>query len=103
MNVFIYTLQDFASRFVTRCPGIYLLCAVFLPSPAQANLHHALEVTLSPGEQSITVVDTITRDGISGPLEFELHPDMTPEVLTKACAWRRWRLKHLRIRMLRRL
>ena len=71
----------FANRLALRRLGLYMACAVML-SPVRADLHHALEVRLSPAEHGIAVVDTITRDGASGPLEFDLHPDMTPEVLT---------------------
>jgi hypothetical protein len=50
--------------------------------PARADLHHALEVQLRPEAHFIAVVDVITRTGSDGTIEFDLHPDMAPEVLT---------------------
>jgi hypothetical protein len=46
-------------------------------------LHHALEVRLRPGEHAVSVIDSITLEGAGGSVEFELHPDMKPEVLTQ--------------------
>jgi aminopeptidase N len=69
-------------RLALHCVGVYLACSL-MPSAAWADLHHALEVTLDLAEHTLTVVDTITREGASGPLEFELHPGMTPEVVTE--------------------
>jgi aminopeptidase N len=71
----------FANRLALRCLGLCLACAV-LPTLTRADLHHALDVTLNPAEHTLTVVDTITRDGVSGSLEFELHPDLVPELMT---------------------
>ena len=82
MSDFNLPLQAFASLLVKRCPGLCLACAVVLP-PAWADLHHALEVRLRPGEHAVSVVDSITLDGAGGSVEFELHPDMEPEVLTQ--------------------
>jgi len=82
MSHFNTTRPAYPHRLARRRLGLCLACAV-LSSPARADLHHALEVTLDPAEQSLAVVDTITRDGIPGPLEFDLHPDLAPELLTE--------------------
>jgi aminopeptidase N len=81
MRDFNSTRLAFANRLALRCLGLCLACAV-MPTPARADLHHALEVTLNPAEHTLAVVDTITRDDASGPLEFELHPELVPELLT---------------------
>ena len=81
MSYFKYSRPGFANRLALRCLGLCLACAV-IPTPARADLHHALEVTINPAEHTLAVVDTVTRHGVSGPLEFELHPDLAPELLT---------------------
>jgi aminopeptidase N len=81
MRNFKHSRPGFANWLVLRCLGLCLAYAV-MPTLARADLHHALEVRLNPAEHTLAVVDTITRDGISGPLEFELHPDLAPELLT---------------------
>jgi len=81
MSYFKHSRPGFAHRLALRCLGLCLACAV-MPTPARADLHHALEVTLNPAQHTLAVVDTITRDGVSGPLEFELHPELAPELLT---------------------
>jgi aminopeptidase N len=68
-------------RLRLRCVGLCLAGALMI-GPARADLHQALQVTLDPAEHSLAVVDTITRKGDAGALEFELHPDMKPELLT---------------------
>ena len=82
MSDFNLSLQAFASLLAKRCLGLCLACVVVLP-PARADLHHALEVKLRPEEHAVSVVDSITLDGTGGSVEFELHPDMEPEVLTE--------------------
>jgi aminopeptidase N len=81
MNHLIPTRPASSHRRLLRGLGLYLGGALMI-SPAWADLHHALQVTLDPAEHSLVVVDTITRKGDAGTLEFELHPDMTPELLT---------------------
>jgi aminopeptidase N len=61
--------------------GLCLACAIML-TPARADLHHALQVTLNPAGHTLAVVDTVTLDKVAGTVEFELHPDMKPELLT---------------------
>ena len=82
MRYFTPTRQTYGHRLALHCLGLCLAYTV-MSSTARADLHHALEVTLDPPEHSLAVVDTITREGTSGPLEFELHPDMSPEVRTE--------------------
>jgi len=82
MSYFTPTRQAYGQRLALHCIGLCLVYTV-MSSTARADLHHALEVTLDPPEHSLTVVDTITREGTSGALEFELHPDMTPVVRTE--------------------
>jgi aminopeptidase N len=82
MRDFNPTRPAVANRLALRRLGLCLAFAV-MSSAARADLHHALEVTLDPAENSLAVVDTITRDGASGSLEFDLHPDLTPELLTE--------------------
>jgi len=82
MSYFTPTRPAYTHRLALHCLGLCLAYA-FMSSAAQADLHHALEVTLDPAEHTLAVVDTITREGASGPLEFELHPGMTPEVSTE--------------------
>ena len=82
MSDFNLSLPAIASLLVKHCLGLCLACVVVLP-PARADLHHALEVQLRPGEHAISVVDSIILDGGGGSVEFELHPDMKPEVLTQ--------------------
>ncbi len=76
----------------SRRPGVYrislgcarwaLLFRVLLPLPAWADLHHALEVVVRPEQHAIEVIDTITRPAAaSATLEFELHPDLAPEIV----------------------
>jgi aminopeptidase N len=62
---------------------MWLVCTVLLPLPARAELHHALQVRIRPQEHAIAVVDTVTRTGAGTTVEFDLHPDLAPEVLTK--------------------
>jgi hypothetical protein len=95
MRDFNSTRLAFANRLALRCLGLCLACAV-MPTPARADLHHALEVTLNPAEHTLAVVDTITRDDASGPLEFELHPELVPELLTAGV--RLENLRRIRIR-----
>jgi aminopeptidase N len=82
MNYFSPTRPASVHRPALHCFGLCLAYAV-MSSAAWADPHHALEVTLDPAEHTLAVVDTITREGASGPMVFELHPDMTPEVMTK--------------------
>ena len=81
MRYFKHFRPGFANRLALRGFGLYLACTV-MPVAARADLHHALEVTLNPVEHTLAVVDSITRDDASGPLEFELHPQLVPELLT---------------------
>jgi aminopeptidase N len=60
---------------------LFLACWMMF-TPARADLHHALQVTLNPAEHTLAVVDTITLGTAAGALEFELHPDMNPESLS---------------------
>ncbi|MGB7930897.1 MAG: M20/M25/M40 family metallo-hydrolase [Gammaproteobacteria bacterium] len=82
MKVSVLFRQPLVRQPLNRCSGVWLIFAVFLPLSAWADLHHKLEVKLRPEEHAISVVDSITLDGTGGSVEFELHPDMAPEVLT---------------------
>ena len=82
MSYFTPLRPAYTHRLTLHCIGLCLLYA-FMLSAAWADLHHALEVTLDPAEHALAVVDTISRDGTSGSLEFELHPGMSPEVATE--------------------
>jgi hypothetical protein len=63
------------------CARCALLFRVLLPLPAWADLHHALVVVVRPDQHVIEVIDTITRPATaSATLEFELHPDLAPEI-----------------------
>jgi hypothetical protein len=62
-----------------------LLATCLLPLSLQARLHHRLEVQLNPQQHSIVVINTITRtDTAATDLEFQLHPDLTPELVGSA-------------------
>jgi Peptidase family M28/PDZ domain/Peptidase family M1 domain len=65
------------------CSAACLVCALFLPQAARADLHHDLQVQVSPQKHSIMVFDTITRTGTAATLDFDLHPGMTPQVVTE--------------------
>ena len=69
MRYFTPTRQTYGHRLALHCLGLCLAYTV-MSSTARADLHHALEVTLDPPEHSLAVVDTITREGTSGPQEF---------------------------------
>ncbi|MGB5439806.1 MAG: M1 family aminopeptidase, partial [Gammaproteobacteria bacterium] len=63
----------------------FLLACCLLPLPLQAQLHHQLEVQLDPQQHSIVVIDTISRtDTASSGVEFQLHRDLTPELVGSA-------------------
>jgi aminopeptidase N len=83
MSVSVSARRTFIRQLLGRCAGGYLVCAVLLPLTARADLHHALQVRISPEEHVIAVIDTITYTGTAATLEFELHPELAPEVLTK--------------------
>jgi len=61
----------------------WLLCLLWLPWQAGAQVHHALEVAVDPGRNYIEVTDTITVPAGKTQLEFVLHPGLTPAVLTR--------------------
>jgi len=71
------------SHILSSRGGIWLLCLLWLPANADAALHHELEVAVDPGRGQIEVTDTITLpDNKARELEFELHPGLSPEVLS---------------------
>ena len=83
MSVSASARRTFARQLLIRCAVACLAGAALLPLPSRADLHHALQVRISPEQHTISVTDTITRTGTAATLEFELHPDLTPEVLTR--------------------
>ena len=61
----------------------WLLCLLCLPAMATAQLHHDLEVTISPGQHGLTVSDTLSWSGDSpASLEFTLHAALGVETTT---------------------
>ena len=57
----------------------WLLCLLWLPVIALADIHHDLDVILKPAEASIEVRDTITLpDSHPDVLTFALHPALLP-------------------------
>jgi aminopeptidase N len=82
VSVSVLARRALVRPLLRRCSRLCLVCAVLLPLPAWAELHHALQVHLRPREHAIEVVDTISRTGTAATLDFDLHPDLAPEVLT---------------------
>jgi hypothetical protein len=63
---------------------LLLVCLLWLSSPTDAAVHHALEVTVSADHSHIDVTDSITVSGNTfRNLYFALHPGLTPEILTR--------------------
>ncbi|MDH3899949.1 MAG: peptidase M28, partial [Gammaproteobacteria bacterium] len=60
------------------------MCLLWLSSIAEAAVHHALEVVVSPDRSYIEVTDSISLSGgKTRELEFVLHPGLTPVMLTR--------------------
>jgi aminopeptidase N len=61
---------------------VWLLCLLWLPPVATAQLHHSLDVLLQPDTAGIEVRDTVTLpEGHPSSLTFALHPALQPELL----------------------
>ncbi|MEN8763496.1 MAG: M20/M25/M40 family metallo-hydrolase [Thiogranum sp.] len=61
----------------------WLLCLLWLPAMATAQLHHDLEVRVSPGQHSLEVSDTLSWSGATpASLEFTLHASLSVETTT---------------------
>jgi hypothetical protein len=68
---------------VDKCAGWLLACCLWLPFAATAQLHHDLEVHVSPDQHQLKVRDTITLpDEHPRVLVFALHPGLEPELIT---------------------
>jgi len=62
---------------------LWLVCLLWLSSPAGAVVHHDLEVVINTDRGHIEVTDTLTfPDGQARALDFLLHPGLTPEMLS---------------------
>jgi hypothetical protein len=60
-----------------------LFCLLWTAFVANAQLHHAFELTLIPDQHRIEAQDTITlSDDSPAALTFALHPHLEPEILT---------------------
>jgi hypothetical protein len=62
---------------------LWLLCLLLLPAVTTAQLHHDLEVSISPGEHSLEVSDSLSWSGdVPASLEFSLHASLSVETTT---------------------
>ena len=60
-----------------------LICMLWLPWVATAQVHHSLDVTLQPDTAGIEVRDTVTLpEGHPSSLTFTLHPALKPTLLS---------------------
>ena len=58
-----------------------LICLLWIPWAATAQVHHALDVTLRPDTATIEVRDTITLpEGHPSSLTFALHSALQPQL-----------------------
>jgi hypothetical protein len=63
---------------------IWLPCLLWVSLCADAAVHHALDVVISPDRSYIEVTDTVSLSGNTArQLEFVLHPGLKPEVLSR--------------------
>jgi hypothetical protein len=61
---------------------VWLLCLLWLPLVATAQIHHSLDVSLQPDTAGIKVRDSVTLpEGHPSSLIFALHPALQPELL----------------------
>ncbi len=61
---------------------VWLLCLLWLPLVATAQIHHSLDVSLQPDTAGIKVRDSVTLpEGHPSSLTFALHPALQPELL----------------------
>jgi len=61
---------------------LWLLCLLWLPLVATAQVHHSLDVSLQPDTAGIEVRDTVTLpQGHPSSLIFALHPALKPALL----------------------
>ena len=61
---------------------VWLLCLLWLPLAATAQIHHSLDVSLQPDTAGIKVRDSVTLpEGHPSSLIFALHPALQPELL----------------------
>ena len=83
MNRLMTRANVFCGKAADLNNWLCVLCLVLLPCFAQAQLHHDLEVTLSPGQHSLEVNDTLswTADAPAA-LEFSLHAALSVETTT---------------------
>ena len=62
---------------------VWLLCLLWLPLVATAQIHHSLDVSLQPDTAGIEVRDSVTLpEGHPSSLTFALHPALQPELLS---------------------
>jgi len=62
---------------------VWLLCLLWLPLVATAQIHHSLDVSLQPDTAGIKVRDSVTLpEGHPSSLTFALHPALQPELLS---------------------
>jgi aminopeptidase N len=62
---------------------VWLLCLLWLPLVATAQIHHSLDVSLQPDTAGIKVHDSVTLpEGHPSSLTFALHPALQPELLS---------------------
>ncbi len=62
---------------------VWLLCLLWLPLVAMAQIHHSLDVSLQPDTAGIKVRDSVTLpEGHPSSLTFALHPALQPELLS---------------------
>ena len=72
-------LSSLPCRYLRLC----LLCLMWLPSFATAQLHHDFEVSISPGQHSLEVSDTLSwSTDAPSVLEFTLHAALNVETTT---------------------